>query len=447
MKHVRRALLLLGASWRLRTDRRRIDVGIKDFASQKRKDILRFLLYKLLNAFEGPYLVRLRGVPFCFLPDAWDHILYRREAGRVYDRIALCEACRLRAACPGIGAPRAGAQRDPNLLAFLSPVPDRPNEIIVELNTKCNLRCRACFASKKASPAALSQKKIKQVLDACRRLGIMNIRLTGGEPLLRPDLPQILEYAKENKFYVTLNTNATVLPEGTLRALRRHVDNVLISLQGHDTASEERLTAGGRLFAKKQAHIRRIAAAGVPVVRCGTVISRTLLKDLDAYARLILDLGVRYWSLFRPMTTRPGGAGDKEYDVTPQDVSRLVGRLWSLRRRGLLAAIANPVPFCSVAGKAKRDLILAGAYRDDGHSRLVRDARGVFKPSYFIDVACGKDIETAWRHPYRRTLCAFDYLPPACRRCADLLRCRGGSRFWAKQASKTYFAKDPWMRR
>ncbi len=446
LKHTRRALVLLGASWRLEAGRRRIDVGIKDFASQEHKDILRFLFYKLLNEFEDRFVIRLHGIPFCFLPNGWDHVVYERKRGRTYSRIALCETCRLKAACPGIAAPRARASRDPNLLSFLCPVPDQPNEIVIEVNTACNLRCRACFASKKASPAALAKREIKKTIDASRRLGIMNIRLTGGEPLLRPDLPELLKYAKEKDLYVLLNTNATVLPEKMFDALCRYVDNILISLQGHDAASEERLTRGAHLFEKKIVHIRRLVEAGIPVLRCGTVISRTLLKDLDAYARLIADLGLRYWELFRPMTIRRGRAGDKEYDVAPKDISRLVGRLWSLRRRDLIATVANPVPFCSIAGKMKKDLILTGAYFDDGHSRLVRDTRGVFKPSYFIDVACGKEIAEAWQHPYRRTLCGFAYLPPACRRCRDLLRCRGGSRFWAKQAYKTFFAKDPWMR-
>ncbi len=446
LKHIRRALVLLGASWRLETDRRRIEVGIKDFASQRRKEIIQFLLYKLLNGFEDWFVIRLKGIPFCFLPEAWDHVVYERKGRHAYNRIALCEACHLKTFCPGIAAPRPGARRDENLLSFLRPVPDQPNEIVIEVNTTCNLRCRACFASKKASPTALAKKEIKGVIDATRRLGIPNIRLTGGEPLLRPDLPELLKYAKEKNLYVLLNTNATVLPEKMLGAISRYVDNILISLQGHDAASEERLTRGGRLFAKKTDHIRRLVRAGIPLLRCGTVISRTLLKHLDAYSGLIKDLGIRRWELFRPMIVRKDAASDKEYDVTARDISRLVGRLWSLGRRGLFATVANPVPFCSVADKTKRDLILTGAYFDDGHSRLVRDTRGVFKPSYFIDVSCGGEIEKAWQHPYRKTLCGFAYLPAACRRCEDLLRCRGGSRFWARQAFKTFFARDPWMK-
>jgi len=445
LRHVRRALVLLGGSWRLDAGRRRIDVGIKDFAAQERKDILRFLFYRLLNGFEDRFVIRLHGIPFCFMPDTWDHVVYGYENGRAYSRIALCEACRLKTACPGIAAPCGRGPRDANLLSYLCPVSDRPNEIVIEVNAECNLRCLACFASRKASSAALTKKEITKVIDASRHLGIMNIRLTGGEPLLRPDLPQLLKYAKEKELYVLLNTNATVLPRTMLAALCRYVDNILISLQGHDASTEERLTRGGRLFEQKIAHIRRLVAAGIPVLRCGTVISRTLLKDFDAYARLIADLKIKYWELFRPMMAR-GGRDDTEYDVSAKDVSRLVSRLWSLRRQGLVATVANPVPFCSIAGKAKRDLILTGAYFDDGHSRLVRDTRGIFKPSYFINVACGREIGRAWQHPYRRTLCRFAYLPPACRRCPDLLRCRGGSRFWAKQAYKTFFAKDPWMK-
>jgi len=446
LKHIRRALLLLGASWRLDNDTRRIEVGTKDFVAAPHKDALRFLLVKLLNEFEDHYTIRIKGVPFCFMPDAWDHVEAERARNRSFRRIPLCPKCALKENCPGIAVVPQGGAFTENVFSFLRPVPDRPNEIVIEVTPMCNLRCLACFASKKATPAALTGRRIKEVIDETRRLGIANIRLTGGEPLLRPDLPDLLKYAKESGLYVLLNTNATVLPAKGLKALSQYVDNILVSLQGHDAASEERLTRGGRFFPKKIANIRRFIQAGIPVIRCGTVISQTLLKNFDAYTRLLRDLGITHWGLFRPMTVREDADINREYAITPRDVDRLIRKLWLLRRQGCVATIANPVPFCRFPGKARRDLLLLGATFDDGHSRLIRDTQGIFKPSYFIDVPCGREISKAWHHRYRRTLKSFTYLPAACRRCHDLLRCRGGSRLWAHRTAGTYFAKDPWMK-
>ena len=84
-----------------------------------------------------------------------------------------------------------------------------------------------------------------------------------------------------------------------------------------------------------------------------------------------------------------------------------------------------------------------GAQLDEGHLRIVRSAKGYFKPNYFIEENLGDTITSAWANPFLDALNRTDYLPDPCQRCPVLDTCRGGSRSMALRTYQTPFAADP----
>ena len=103
--------------------------------------------------------------------------------------------------------------------------------------------------------------------------------------------------------------------------------------------------------------------------------------------------------------------------------------------------IANPVPLC-LAPAAERKHFLGAAF-DDGHTRVVYDPRGFFKPSYHMDEDLGQTLKEAWGSPALKKINAPGRMPRRCRKCAHFLKCLGGSRFLAKEAGGSYLAGDP----
>ena len=85
-----------------------------------------------------------------------------------------------------------------------------------ELTERCNLRCLHCYIQQPAgSPEAASREltlpQVRTVLDKMADAGCMFLVLTGGEPLLRPDFPEIWRHAKGKGMLTTLFTNGTLL--------------------------------------------------------------------------------------------------------------------------------------------------------------------------------------------------------------------------------------------
>lgn len=110
----------------------------------------------------------------------------------------------------------------------------------LEITTACNFNCKHCFNSVNRNNI-LSLKKIKDIVNDCKNMGVHMLSLTGGEPLVHPDFKQIVEYISHNNIQYTVYTNGYLLNEKMILFLKQNnVSNIRISLDGfsehiHDT--------------------------------------------------------------------------------------------------------------------------------------------------------------------------------------------------------------------
>jgi cyclic pyranopterin phosphate synthase len=89
-----------------------------------------------------------------------------------------------------------------------------PREIYITLTANCNLRCIGCRYGRDFMPGKqLPLSLVRDLLDDCKALGINNIRLYGGEPLLHKDLPRIVEHSVGLGLNTWLSTNGILLKE------------------------------------------------------------------------------------------------------------------------------------------------------------------------------------------------------------------------------------------
>lgn len=389
------------------------------------------LLYLLVNKFENHYLIHIRGIPDCLMPDATEHIDYTKKNGIKYQKDTECEKCRYSRSCPGWPFKNEPIHRPPAIKNIA-------REIAFEVTQKCNLNCPLCFNSQNGGDLPLA--RIKQLLDECHELRIRQVRFTGGEPLLYKNLESALSYAKKRNLFVIVNTNATRLNEKNTSILKQYTDHLLISLQGFNPSSEYQLTRTRTDFQRKILNINRLKTL-LPSVQLGTIISRTLLRNFAGYIHLIKSLGIRSWGLFRPMIQ----TDSEEFCITPQQYQRLVTLLIRQKPHGPNITIGNPLPFCITPNVKLNHYVLPGAEFDDGHNRLVVDVQGFLKPSYFIPANLGLTIKESWKHPFITKVRSLDYLPKNCLTCSVVKWCKGGSRHWSKLVHADYFQHDPLM--
>ncbi len=313
--------------------------------------------------------------------------------------------------------------------------PSIPLEIIIEITGKCRQVCPYCTGPRIPD---VPLKDIKATLDEGANLGVKAIRITGGEPLLHPDIKTILTYAKAKKFAVILNTSADNINPALMKTIIANVDVAHVSLQGHDEKSNASYTRSRIPFLDKIKNIFLLKAY-LPTLWLATVITPAMTRSFAQFVPLIKKINPAAWLLQRPIS-------DLNEDLKKMGIPfyrALTLQIMKARQENINVFVSNPIPLCVTGNLQIGKEAFLGAKLDEGHLRIVRSAKGFFKPNYFIQTNLGDTIKTAWEHPFLNELNRTDYLPNLCQRCPVLDTCRGGSRSMALRAHGTALAPDP----
>jgi pyrroloquinoline quinone biosynthesis protein E len=162
---------------------------------------------------------------------------------------------------------------------------DRPLGLLAELTYGCPLHCPYCSNPLNLGDYRdeLTTPEWQRVLAEARDLGVLQLHLSGGEPLLRRDLAEITRSATELGFYTNLITSALGLTPRRAEELRgAGLDHVQISIQADEPALSDRL-AGTPSFARKQEAARLVKEVGWPLT-LNVVLHR---HNIDRVARIL----------------------------------------------------------------------------------------------------------------------------------------------------------------
>ena len=218
------------------------------------------------------------------------------------------------------------------------PGPPRP-VVIWNLIRRCNLNCRHCYALSADVDFAgeLSTAEVKTVMEDLRAFGVPALILSGGEPLLRPDIFEISRHAKALGFHVALSTNGTPIDAAVAdRMAEVGYDYVGISLDGLD-ATHDRFRRREGAFAASLAGIRHCRARGLKLGLRFT-LTQANAGQLPAMLDLAEAEGVHKFYLSHLNYAGRGNRyrGDNAaHAMTRRAMDLLFDRAWDQARSGL----------------------------------------------------------------------------------------------------------------
>jgi radical SAM protein with 4Fe4S-binding SPASM domain len=169
-----------------------------------------------------------------------------------------------------------------------------PVSASIELTYRCNLHCGHCYCPPGERSAELSTAEVKAVFDELASLGTLFLLITGGDPLLRKDFPELYRHAKELGLLVTVFTNGTLIDE-RIAALWRELPPYLveISLYGLTREVYEKVVAVPGSYERCLEGIGRVLADGHPLaLKCP--VTRDNAHEIPGIAQLAKDLGVDF---------------------------------------------------------------------------------------------------------------------------------------------------------
>jgi pyrroloquinoline quinone biosynthesis protein E len=171
------------------------------------------------------------------------------------------------------------------------PSPGLPLGLLAELTHRCPLHCPYCSNPLELTAAAgeLPTSTWLDILGQARAMGVLQVHLSGGEPLLRRDVEPLAAGARGRGMYVNLVTSGVGLSDRRARALADvGVDHVQLSMQGADAVAAD-VVAGAKTHQRKLQAAAAVRAAGM-VLTINIVLHRRNATDIEAVAELAASL-------------------------------------------------------------------------------------------------------------------------------------------------------------
>jgi pyrroloquinoline quinone biosynthesis protein E len=167
----------------------------------------------------------------------------------------------------------------------------RPYALLAEITYRCPLHCPYCSNPMQArNNGELTTDEWNRVIREAAALGVLQIGFSGGEPLVRRDLAELVRAAREANLYTNLITSGVGLDDERVRALRNAgLDSVQLSFQSDDADLSDEI-AGARAHQPKLDAATKIRAAGIPL-SLNFVIHRRNIDRLPQMIELAETLG------------------------------------------------------------------------------------------------------------------------------------------------------------
>jgi pyrroloquinoline quinone biosynthesis protein E len=195
-----------------------------------------------------------------------------------------------------------------------------PESVHLQLNNVCNLRCPSCYLElSESDPGVLSLERIQALIDEWVEMGVFQLALGGGEPLMSHNFAPVARYARARGIVPNVTTNGRLITERLIAEVGEHLGELRLSLN-------DALTVNTALLEEKAELLRAWKA------RFGfnLIVTRQNLDRLPELLRWTCDQGAATVNLIRP---KPAPGNEQWYEhnaLSARDSSRLATMLLQL---------------------------------------------------------------------------------------------------------------------
>jgi len=228
---------------------------------------------------------------------------------------------------------------------------------LVQLNVtnRCNFKCTYCYGNYYArSTDEMPLDQIKALIDELQEAGMFRLNLVGGEPLLRRDIGDIIEYTREKGIDYAMTTNGSLVSK-RLEVLR-NLNILCFSVDGRRENNDRNRGAG--TFDKAMTGLEMCKSAGIPV-QLSAVLTKQTVHDID----FMVELAEEYSCLvgFATLINQRGTPREKESDLYPsnEEVRKAMLRIAELKKQGKpILFSAKTYEYASCWTDYKQDIFL-----------------------------------------------------------------------------------------
>lgn len=158
-----------------------------------------------------------------------------------------------------------------------------PQTLCFRVTRACNLSCPFCQAPP-IDNEEMSLDEVKECIDIFSRIGIESIKFTGGEPYIRKDFEEIIQYTSDSKIVPIVCTNGTLLNQKKIDLLKSVGAKVKISLHGYDNSHNAFTNRKTHSLIEK--NVKKLLDNGV-YTSLHTIVTKNNISEMDSF--------IEYW--------------------------------------------------------------------------------------------------------------------------------------------------------
>ncbi|MCW4007882.1 MAG: DUF520 family protein [Candidatus Bathyarchaeota archaeon] len=330
---------------------------------------------------------------------------------------------------------------------------------------KCNLKCAHCYINATTQVLAdeLTTEESKRLIDQICEVSRPLLILSGGEPLLRSDVYEIISYGASKGLKMGLGSNGSLIDDAVARRLKEAgITTVSISLDSHIPAQHDEFRGVAGSWEKAVGAIKALRENGV-LVQVNTTVTQQNYNQIDEIMSLAESLGVENFHLFFLV---PTGRGAKIADISPAKYESMIKTAFAKAARHKLNVRPSCAPqFMRIAKDMGLDMrqwirgCIAGLY----YCRVY--ANGDVTPCPYLPIKLGNVREKSFKEIWFgsdmfKALRDFNALKGKCGICEYKALCGGcrarayglssdfidycGDLHEPAEVKGDYLAEDPW---
>lgn len=239
-----------------------------------------------------------------------------------------------------------------------------PLSVCWQITTKCNLNCKYCLSDSGVEGTyGLNTKEAMKIINQLGEIGINRLDFTGGEPLIRKDLKELIQCAKQNNINTIVTTNTILLNEENIETLKL-ADLVQISIDGPEKVHNNQRQ--NEVFNKTIENIKKLKESGCKI-RLNSFIYNSNKQYVDYLINLSKELGV-FSHLFIIFTPQGRGKNHLEEIIPEEEVEKIKEKIITCRKeekRNIRLYDYNEYIHSCVLLTPMGDVISQGFYEED----------------------------------------------------------------------------------